>query len=167
MFRSVAIFIICCAMAFPVFAQDTEEASCTPEQWQQYQNVITETAASLATSDNPSLILLGLEALIDTARAVCTGAQYSKTDNPDGILGPMIFGGTLYKATLNSVGGYGSVKPLALEGNCGGFTFEMPMSTAFGGGSESTLYRFEGCVAMFEINASSAEDWTFTIERLR
>jgi hypothetical protein len=148
----------------PVIAQDTEQ-TCTPEQWQEHQEWFIEAISTLASSENPLNVLLLIDAGIDGVRAQCTGGQFSKVENPDGIFGPIVFGGTLYKVTFETLGGYGRLKPLVISGNCG-LMFNVGFTTPVEGGAESELWQFDQCVAMFEVDTINAEDWHLSIERI-
>lgn len=138
------------------------EQTCTPEQWQELQNGLTTEIATLATSETPLLVLLRIQASLDITRATCTGGQFSQETHPTGIIGPMVFGGTLYQATLDlGEGEFGSAQLTTLEGDCGSWPL---LSVSGDEGTETDLWNFEGCTAIIEVNTSS--DWSLSIERL-
>jgi len=158
LFVMVVLFVL---LVLPVGAQD--EVGCTAEQYENGAAVLIETLNQLATDENPYNILLGIEMTIDLLRYECFGEGYNSELYPNGIVGPAMFQGTLYQATLSSPDGFGSVAMTAIEGDCG-LTF--PLSTDIEGGEETDLWEFGGdCIALFEVNAPGA--WTLDIQRLQ
>lgn len=149
-------------LTVPAFAQ--EEATCPPEKWAEISDTLISLSNDLAAADNPLEQLLLIRTEIETVRAVCSGGVFTKADYPDGIIGPINFGGTLYQATLESVGSVAVLSRVEIDGDC---DFVVSIITPFTGGAESGLWKFDECEAMFEIDAASARDWTLTIERLR
>jgi len=154
--------ILMLLLGITAFAQETEQ-SCTSEQLQPYQDTLVEIASALATAENPLEILVALDAGIDAIRWTCTGKAYTSEDyGLEAVIGPVMFSGTLYKATLTS-DTFASISVTAISGECD--EFNLMTIGSFEGGEANTLYEFEECVAMFEINAS--KPWTFVIERIQ
>ena len=157
----ILTIVITISIAFPVLAQDSV---CTSEQWAEFSATLGELVDTLAASSTPLDDLLAIRIQIETVRTICNAGVFTKADYPNGIIGPINFGGTLYQATLESVGSVAALSRVEIAGDC---DFIISIITPFSGGSESALWEFEDCQAMFEINASTADDWTLTIERLR
>lgn len=156
------LLVFALIITVPAAAQD--EPTCTPEQWADIATAFSTLADNLAASETPFDDLLAIQTQLGTARAICSGGVFTKADYPDGIIGPINFGGTLYKATLESVGSVATLERVEISGDC---AFFVSIITPFSGGSESDLWEFEECQALFEINATAARDWTLTIERLK
>jgi hypothetical protein len=162
--KLVMLLVLLAALLVPAAAQ--EEISCTPEEWitsvRALSDAMLPNIDSIASQEDGLLMLLIIEAAIDTVRATCTGGAFTDVDYTNGIIGPIIFSGTLYQATLTTPEQGGSVSGTAIEGDCGFMTF---ISTPFEGGEETSLFTFGGdCVMIFEVNVEGP--WTLTIERL-
>lgn len=155
------LLLILSLCAAPLYAQDTSERSCDPSEWGNFKPAIIEQLDHLEA--NPLETLLLLQTFISSARATCTGGEFTNETHPNGIIGPIYFSGTLYQATLTVPDTYGSVRIRELEGDCDAFILQGPVA----GGSETDLWQFKNCVAMFEVNLSGTSDWHFIIERLR
>lgn len=163
MFRSISFLVVLFVLFSPVAAQEVQELTCTPEQWQPIEDDLVLEAGGITEAESQALALSRIEARIETARAECTGGQFSSDSHPNGILGPIIFSGALYEATLTVDGAYGSVSLIALEGDCGILN---SITGPIDGGSETDLWEFKECVAIFEVNTSSSAPWTLSIKKL-
>lgn len=157
-----ALTVLFCLIA-PVAAQEVQELTCTPEEWQTIEDDLALEAGGIVEAESQALALLRIEARIETARAMCSGGQFSRDSHPNGIIGPIIFSGALYQAELNVVGTYGNVSLTPLEGDCG---FSFGLSAPTSGGSETDLWKFKGCVAMLEVDTYPPAPWTLSITKL-
>ncbi len=149
-----------------VIAQDaTPMPGCTNEQWQEYfqgiQNVI-DLAKTVTTEEEFRNALVVIGGAVELAQGNCGGKEWSSEEYPLGIIGPVLFGGEIYEATLESSKS-ASVSMLAIEGNCGAVF----MSTSLDGGTEADLWRFKDCVGMIEVNSPDDANWVLTIKRIK
>lgn len=141
--------------------------TCTAEDYAAVTKLVAEQLATLTQPDaQPAQAMLIMRATLDTYQAKCTGGTFTNVTNPTGIVGPVVFDGTIYQATLTLPEGeniYGSASLTTIEGDCGYGTFISPATT---GGSETELMKFGGdCVALFEVNTE--QDWTLTFAKVK
>ena len=162
----LAATLLLALLALASIAQE-EEPACTVEGYQAFaENFGTTTDSALTdVSDNDSglFYLLILEALIETQRSLCSGRQFNNETYADGVIGPLIFGGTLYQATLSSEGNV-TLGNIALEGSCP-FVY---LYTGTDRREDTDLWRMEDCAMMLELDAfNDSTTWTLVIERLQ
>lgn len=156
------VFVLMLTVLTPTLAQ--EESACTSEQWGDFSTTLNDLSDTLATSETPMDALLAIQTQIETMRAACGNWVFTKADYANGIIGPISFDGTLYQATLESVGSVAVLSRVEIDGDC---DFIVSIITPFTGGEESDLLEFDGCTAMLEIDSSTARDWTLTLTRLK
>lgn len=156
--------VLLIAYVVPTPAQD--EPSCTTQEYQQAladvaDHILTE--AQNITDETTALdIALALEVAADSIRAACYRSDFVEADSPGGVIGPIAFSGTFYRAEFTS-STFGSVSITEIEGECD--EFNLIAIFEIDGGQDDTVYEFDGnCLALFEIEG---EDWTFNIERIR
>lgn len=170
----VVVGLLALLLAAGVMAQDaTEEAadgqteqSCTGDEWGEFLPGLIETVAQLETVDDPLATLLLIQAHIGSMRSACTGGVWSSEEygTSSSVIGPIIFTGSLYRATLTSHAA--SVRITTLEGDCGmsgiGATGDSPDGVA----ESEVLWEFENCVAYFQVSPSG-NTWTLSVEKLK
>lgn len=157
--------------AFNARAQDNVTLptyTCTAEDYATVTKIIDEQLATLSQPDaDPALAMVLIRAALDTYQAKCTGGTFTKATHPNGIIGPIVFTGSLYQATLQITPGdfaYGSAKWTTISGDCGLFTL-LSVTDGKGDANETDVLKFKDCVALFEVDASEG-DWTFTLAKL-
>lgn len=167
MFKCLFVLIALFVFLIPVSAQEVE-FTCTADEWRtllgDFQTRIDEVLPTIEGDNDATNILLAIQMVIETARATCGGGVFTKETHPNGIIGPIQFGGTIYQATLEA-DTFGSLTTTVIEGDCGIIPPIMAL-TSMEGGSEANLWRFGGdCVAFIEVNVTGS--WTLTIERMQ
>lgn len=178
--RKVQFFLmglLALLLAAGVMAQDaTDEApagdaeqTCTPEQWEGFVPHMNEIVETI-TGDDPLLALFQIEAVIESIRATCTGGVWTSEDYGENsvVIGPVIFSGTLYEATLKTTGS-ASASMTTLEGKCDELE-SIILTTDLDSEEEeeaTVLYEFENCIALFEVEGYGDSPWSFNVVKLR
>lgn len=174
MLKRISYLVLALLLGVPIVAlvttaQDTTEQACEASQYEQFSSAFGELVDTLADpvidNDSGLLYLLQLDTAIQTQRAVCGGGVFNKGTHPDGIIGPILFSGTLYQGTITSESRI-TVGNVVIEGDC-------PVAIYQYTGSDRTedteLWRMGGdCVMMLEIDTGTdSDEWTLTLERLQ
>jgi len=147
-------------------AQETMPPTlCTQEDYLALQTGISNLIGGL--SDNamydPTYIMMQVRRALETYQLICNQKFTSET-HPSGIIGPILFDGTLYEVTYTGIptGNIdvgGSVTMEELSGDCGFLNMMLISSDNM---TETTLMRFgENCEAMIEVHRSGAWELTF------
>lgn len=165
-YRIILLLILILSFASTSIAQEQNEVSCTPEEYQDYIqvliDVLNEYKPQIVVETDALEVLIGIEMAIDGLRANCTGGSFAAADYSNGIIGPISFSGTLYQAEFTTTT-FGTVTFVEIDGDCG---MEFMSISEVDGDSETDLWEFGGdCVTMFEVQGGG--DWTLNIEKLR
>lgn len=173
-FILVGLLLVVLATAMGAVAQDaTQEAvtekSCTNDEWAAFAPKIVETANTLGKDEDPLFTLMLIEAMIANARAACTADVWTSDEYglEGSVIGPIVFSGTLYQATLKTKG-TAIVSATAIEGNCGIVFISLSASLDGKGEEQETkeLLKFKGCAAYFEVDGYG-EPWSLDIVKLK
>lgn len=155
-----------------VLAQETLPPTiCTQEDYDMLKTGITSVINGL--SDNvaydPTAIMLQARTAIETYQLLCN-QMFTNVTHPNGIIGPLVFDGTLYEVTFVAlptegasfdVGG--SITMEEVSGDCGILNLMLVSAT---NPSETDLFRFGGdCVGLIEVNRSG--DWQLSFVKLQ
>ncbi len=153
-------------MAGGLLAQDMTlpEFACLPIDYQTAKTDLDALTAQLVDPEQDvALTLLLLDAYTETLRARCTGGTFNKVSHPNGIVGPVVLGGTLYQMDFTSQAQVASVVITPISGDCG---FPQGALLTEPGSSETNILKFgEDCVLLFEVNSQQA-DWQLVFARL-
>lgn len=162
----IILIVIFCGGLTTTLAQDSVD--CDADGYREIMkgisDAVLELSESITTDEDGIVALLQLELTLDLLRFTCMGEDYTSETNPNGIIGPVMFGGTLYQAEFNALDEYGFLQLRVIEGDCG-FTPPL-MTTDIDGGLVADLWEFGGdCIAMIEVNGFG--EWTLNIGRLQ
>lgn len=149
-----------------VLAQETMPPTlCTQEDYLMLQTGISNLIGGL--SDNalydPTYIMYQVRRALETYQLLCNQKFTSET-HPNGIIGPLLFDGTLYEVTFvgiltGNIDVGGSVTMEELSGDCG---FLNMMAITSNDMDETDLMEFgENCEAMIEVHRTGAWELSF------
>jgi len=170
--RYMFVMLVMAVVFGGVSAQDVPpQLDCTQDDYLWLQGRVNEISAQFAdiVTYDPILTATQLRATMDAVQFACARV-FTNTTNPDGIIGPIDFDGTLYEVTFVAlptegasfdVGG--SVTTETVSGDCGMLNLILVTSSD---PDETDLFRFgNDCVAMFEVNRTG--DWQLSFVKLQ
>jgi hypothetical protein len=147
------------------------ETTCSELDWaEMVEGIIAmlttdqlEISGSIVTID-PMQRLYMAHTGMNTIRAACTGYTFTSDEYANGIIGPVMFTGSVYEGTLtvSESGGFPTMTFTSLSGECGLIPMLSIMSTET---SDSSLFRFDQCTTMIEVN--SRGPWTLSFSRIQ